>query len=264
MNKFYISSAILFFTSIFSLSPSVTYAAFDHDLHFGLIHSKDVAVLQTFLFQRGMYDGPINGNYFSLTKKAVIAFQIDEGISPSSGYFGEESRKHIKILTEDKNFILEASSDIATSSITTANLGKVSIQDLASTTNSLLQQVSDLSTKYTSLEDKISELSSSTLMLSDQFQSLQSTLSTLQDSITNLITQVASTPSSPSTVQSPTPVTNSSIITSKSNIIIPIIATTTKTNAVTPHISTITKILNLNTVTATTPNATSNLNMNGK
>ena len=91
-----------FALTFFFLLPLLSYASFDKDLRYGLVNDDDVRSLQTFLTDQGIYTGPINGNYFSLTKKAVASFQDTEGILPATGYFGTKSRA-------DANQLLEGS-----------------------------------------------------------------------------------------------------------------------------------------------------------
>ena len=83
------------------MSISVAQAAqgtFDTDLHFGIRGSASVAQLQRFLAAQGLYSGPITGNFFSLTNKAVAAFQKQYGITPSLGYFGSKTRSRVNAI----------------------------------------------------------------------------------------------------------------------------------------------------------------------
>lgn len=82
------------FTLIFLgilIAPSFVYAAFEQDLYFGVV-GDGVATLQQFFTDQGLYAGPVNGNFFSLTQNAVKRFQEREGISPAAGYFGYLTR----------------------------------------------------------------------------------------------------------------------------------------------------------------------------
>lgn len=64
---------------------------FNTNLYFGLRGNSDVSRLQEFLTKQNHYSGPINGNYFSMTMKAVQAFQAAQDIE-TSGYFGVLTR----------------------------------------------------------------------------------------------------------------------------------------------------------------------------
>ena len=52
----------------------------------------DVVTLQQFLADQGVYTGPVSGTFGPLTKKAVIAFQVNKGITPASGFVGSITR----------------------------------------------------------------------------------------------------------------------------------------------------------------------------
>jgi len=73
-------------------------ATFDHDLYFGMSGNSEVTMLQEFLHDKGLYEGLITGGFFALTKKAVIAFQEQEGIMPALGYFGVKSRARANMI----------------------------------------------------------------------------------------------------------------------------------------------------------------------
>ncbi len=74
------------------LLPSAIYAAgFNTNLYYGLTNNTDVSALQEFLTSQGYYNGPISGNFFSLTLSGVKKFQTANSL-PQSGYFGILSR----------------------------------------------------------------------------------------------------------------------------------------------------------------------------
>lgn len=73
-------------------------AIFEHDLFYGMVDNSEVKSLQEFLDARDLYDGPVNGNFFLLTKAAVIRFQTNEGITPAEGYFGPKTRARANVL----------------------------------------------------------------------------------------------------------------------------------------------------------------------
>lgn len=81
----------LILITLILLSPFMAFGAYDRDLYFG-VTGNDVAELQQFLTDQGMYSGPTNGNFFSLTQGGVKHFQEREGISPAAGYFGPITR----------------------------------------------------------------------------------------------------------------------------------------------------------------------------
>ena len=71
--------------------PLISQASFDTNFKYG---SRDERIkeIQEFLTDQGLYSGPITGNYYSLTRKAVIAFQARENISPAYGFWGSLTR----------------------------------------------------------------------------------------------------------------------------------------------------------------------------
>lgn len=82
---------ILISFGLLILLPSIAFASFDADLHYGSTGSA-VTALQEFLIDQGVLKGQATGNFYSLTLKAVKEFQKAEGINPTSGYFGPTTR----------------------------------------------------------------------------------------------------------------------------------------------------------------------------
>lgn len=71
--------------------PTLTFASFDQNLSYGS-KGDSVKELQEFLTDQGVYTGPITGNFFTLSLKAVKAFQVKNNINPVSGFFGPKTR----------------------------------------------------------------------------------------------------------------------------------------------------------------------------
>jgi peptidoglycan hydrolase-like protein with peptidoglycan-binding domain len=69
------------------------------NLYFGLRRSNEVMALQSFLSNRGYYNGPVTGNFLGQTLAAVKKFQKIHGL-PTTGYFGPMSRKVINGLSD--------------------------------------------------------------------------------------------------------------------------------------------------------------------
>jgi len=67
------------------------------DLEYGLTADSDVKELQTLLQKLGLFDGPVNGNFFNLTRQAVIKFQETNGIS-AVGRVGPQTRAKLNEL----------------------------------------------------------------------------------------------------------------------------------------------------------------------
>ena len=87
--------AVLF--SIFTVSIANAATSFETDLSFGITGSAKVTTLQEFLRDQGLYTGPITGNFFTLTKNAVIAFQKAHSVN-GTGYFGPLTRQKANVL----------------------------------------------------------------------------------------------------------------------------------------------------------------------
>jgi peptidoglycan hydrolase-like protein with peptidoglycan-binding domain len=99
------------------LLPAVSFAAtFNQNLSYGSSGSA-VTDLQNFLTAQGLYTGPITGGFFNLTKRAVIAFQQQNGIQPASGFFGPLTRAFFNKI------------GLSTSSVATANLSTPTISN---------------------------------------------------------------------------------------------------------------------------------------
>ena len=81
-------------------------AEFTTNLTYGMRAHPDVQRLQQFLTDQGLYTGPLNGNFFRLTKAAVILFQEKYtqdvlspwGLSKGTGYVGKTTRAKINEL----------------------------------------------------------------------------------------------------------------------------------------------------------------------
>ncbi|MDP3764610.1 MAG: peptidoglycan-binding domain-containing protein [bacterium] len=91
--KRYLIFALILLAPLFALAQT-----FERDLRFGLQGDSDVIKLQEFLADRGLYSGPITGNFFSLTLKAVKKLQTQENIRPVSGYVGAKTREKLNQL----------------------------------------------------------------------------------------------------------------------------------------------------------------------
>ncbi len=88
MKKTYIALLIAAFTI-----PSISFASIDANLRYGS-HGIEVTELQEFLINRGFLTGQTSGNFFSLTRKAVIAYQVSVGL-PATGFVGPMTRVKI-------------------------------------------------------------------------------------------------------------------------------------------------------------------------
>ena len=137
-NSCYVS--FLMVLGIFALaSGCVSHAlaadSFDHDLYFGMRANADVVHLQQFLAEAGLYQGPTNGNFFSLTRTAVIQFQKKNAIAPAAGYVGPKTRDVIN-----------------------AKLSGTSVVDRAAQIKAIQDQIQTLLTQIASLQSNASAM----------------------------------------------------------------------------------------------------------
>ncbi len=89
----------LLFSLLLAIPLFASAQGLDHDLSFGLRNNADVKKLQQFLTDQKVYAGDVNGNFFSMTLKAVKAFQTKQGVVPASGYVGTKTRTKINVLS---------------------------------------------------------------------------------------------------------------------------------------------------------------------
>ncbi|MBI2052422.1 MAG: peptidoglycan-binding protein [Candidatus Sungbacteria bacterium] len=168
--KKYLVFSLVFLTPLFALAES-----FDRDLQFGMQNNSDVTKLQELLTDEGLYFGPISGNFFSLTQKAVKNFQTREGIKPASGYFGLKTRTRV-------NAIFSVS--------VSASKDQVSIKNVVS-------PVSIVSTMPVKIEDNKSD---AVILIMDQIAQLQKQIDSLLKKTT------PTSPAQTATISSQTPV----------------------------------------------------------
>lgn len=170
------------FLSIISvfLSPAFIFAYFDNNLNYGSV-GQSVTELQEFLQAEGVYDGPITGNFYSLTLNGVKAFQARENISPVSGFFGPLTRARA-------NDLLSASisQDENTPSAPTSN--EDSTQKLLT---SLLQQLAVL-------QQQMQQLQQQSVVSQEQLQE--------QQQINQQLTQIAQNTTPPPPPPPPPPI----------------------------------------------------------
>ncbi|MEK7560900.1 MAG: peptidoglycan-binding domain-containing protein [Patescibacteria group bacterium] len=87
-------------------APVLVFASFDRNLYFGMTNDPDVRTLQEFLQEQMVYEGPVTGNFLTLTRDGVRRFQEREEITPASGYFGPVTRAHTNALMHENGEVL--------------------------------------------------------------------------------------------------------------------------------------------------------------
>ncbi len=83
------------------LAIPVSAAEFNKNLRFGMTKNTDVSKLQEYLTSENLYAGPITGNFFSLTLKAVKVFQKRE-LLPATGFIGSMTRIRLNQIFEQQ------------------------------------------------------------------------------------------------------------------------------------------------------------------
>ncbi len=124
---------------------------FSKALYFGIQGDPEVTKLQEFLTDQGLYSGPITGNFFSLTLKAVKQFQTREGITPVAGYFGELTRNRVNALLSSQVQQLEQQVVSETGSAAPVPTEQKTSAD---TVNSLQAKISVLLQQLTLLQEQ--------------------------------------------------------------------------------------------------------------
>jgi len=177
--------------------PFFVSASFDKDLYYGMANDPKVSELQEFLVAEGVYpEAIITGNFYSLTLKAVKAFQAREEIEPVAGYFGPKTRaKANKILSSQ----IQASENQAvketgatTEAISTISTASPAIQSLQEQINSLLAQLQKLNEQIQTQTTIQQQTQQSTEQIQQSVQQIQQNAGTTTTTIE--ITSVKVTP----------------------------------------------------------------------
>lgn len=137
MKKILFGLALSFF-----LLTSANASEFNSNLRFGS-KGTEVKKLQEFLVEQNLYSGPITGNFFSLTLKALKNFQSANNILPASGYFGPLTRAKVNEVLDSQLADLNAEADepVVEPKTTDDVVSKLNEQlALQKTQNDLLQQ----------------------------------------------------------------------------------------------------------------------------
>jgi hypothetical protein len=87
MKKYYIGFLV------FAITPALTFASIDTNLKYGS-RGQEVIELQEFLISHSFLKGSPSGNFYSLTRNAVIAYQKSINVT-SSGFVGPLTRTQI-------------------------------------------------------------------------------------------------------------------------------------------------------------------------
>ena len=123
-----------------ALLPSLVFASFDTNLRYGSRGEK-VSELQEFLISEGFMTVSATGNFYSLTLKAVKAFQTAHNL-PSTGFFGIMSRTVANsLITQDEDIF----GGVEATSTPVIPIAEQKTKELETKIDNLTQQVQILS-----------------------------------------------------------------------------------------------------------------------
>jgi hypothetical protein len=161
---------------------------FSKNLYFGIQNDSEVTKLQEFLTSEGIYSGPITGNFFSLTLKAVKDYQTREGISPAAGYFGPITRTKANAALSTQIEASNAQAVSETGSTPTPVSTPQTTTNVASTIQSqldaLLRQVALLQQQLQTQQQTQQSTQTSQSQTTQQTQIIQQNTQTVQQNIT--------------------------------------------------------------------------------
>ena len=129
----------LFVLTLSLIVPTLAFASIDTNLSYGT-HGTAVVELQNFLIQNGFLTGTTaTGNFFSLTKKAVVAYQASVGL-PTTGFVGALTRAKINAASVAPT----ASTGTTTSTATTTQTLSTIVQQLQQTVQQQAQTIQQI------------------------------------------------------------------------------------------------------------------------
>ncbi|MFH1162098.1 MAG: peptidoglycan-binding domain-containing protein [Candidatus Jorgensenbacteria bacterium] len=155
---------------------------FTKNLYFGIQKDSEVTQLQEFLTSEGLYSGPITGNFFSLTLKAVKDFQTRESISPAAGYFGPLTRARAnqilgaQVQGSNEQAVAETGTTPAPTPKTTTDV----VSTMQSQLEVLLQQVALLQQQLLAQQQTQQSVQNLQTQVTQQTQTIQQQQQTIQ------------------------------------------------------------------------------------
>lgn len=189
-----------------ALVPVVASANLDKDLYYGM-HDSQVQELQEFLTDQKVYSGPITGNFYALTRKAVRDFQTANSINPT-GYFGPLTRAKA-------NELLSAVTDESGTPISPAITAPKTTDDIVTI---LSQQIALLQQQLAQLQKNQNELAKQ----NQTFQTIQQRQASTTAQVVQQAQVLAPTPAVPTIPATPTQPSQSSQSSSTPSIMPPV------------------------------------------
>jgi len=116
--------------------PAISAAAIDTNLKYGA-RGTEVSELQEFLIDKGFLSGTATGNFYSLTLKAVIAYQTSVGL-PVTGFVGPMTRN---VINQQLAGAVSTQAEVTETGTTTPPLAESPIDLLKKQIALLMQQM---------------------------------------------------------------------------------------------------------------------------
>ena len=189
---------VVMFLAISAMAlPAITAAAIDTNLKYGA-RGNEVFELQEFLISKGFLSSVATGNFYSLTLKAVIAYQASVGL-PTTGFVGSMTRSAINQGLADGT---STQAEITETGTTTLPITESPIDLLKKQVALLMQQIQVLQGQATT-QNQI--LQNQQAQQAAQNQQAQQTQQQLGQIITNTTPLVPPSPTpTPTPIQPPT------------------------------------------------------------
>src|SRR3989338_3947471 len=177
--------------------PAISAAAIDTNLKYGA-RGTEVSELQEFLIDKGFLSGTATGNFYSLTLKAVIAYQTSVGL-PVTGFVGPMTRN---VINQQLAGAVSTQAEVTETGTTTPPLAESPIDLLKKQIALLMHQMQVIQGQATT-QNQI--LQNQQAQQAAQNQQAQQTQQQLGQIITNTTPLVAPAPTpTPTPIQPPT------------------------------------------------------------
>ena len=176
--------------------PAITVAAIDANLKYGA-RGTEVAELQEFLIDKGFLSGTATGNFYSLTRKAVVAYQTSAGL-PTTGFVGPMTRN---VINQELAGNTSTQAEVTETGTTTPAIAESPIDLLKKQIALLMQQMQVLQGQATT-QNQI--LQNQQTQQAAQNQQAQQTQQQLGQIITN-----TTPPATPASTPTPQPIPTS-------------------------------------------------------
>lgn len=159
----------IFLAALCFIVPAISFASIDINLKYGA-QGTEVKELQEFLIDKGFLTGQATGNFFTLTKKAVIAYQTSVDL-PATGFVGPMTREKI-----NPELVVDTTAEVQ-------ETGTVTPPTKKDTATALQNQIDALLTQLRQLNDKVKTQTSVQQQTQTTLEQTQTTLQQTQQSV---------------------------------------------------------------------------------